>query len=195
MIEISATAVEYFNKLLGQQGEEGLGLRIDVQAPGTARAECDLQFCPPGTQALDDEKLSFDGFDLYVAAASRHWLEGAEIDFEREGTGGQLSIKAPGIKGNAPGDDATLAQRVAWVVENEINPMLASHGGRVALVDITEKTEVVLQFGGGCHGCGMVDVTLKEGIEKTLVKHFPQISGIVDATDHNSGENPYYAGA
>jgi Fe/S biogenesis protein NfuA len=194
VIEISATAVEYFKHLLSQQGEEGLGLRIAVDAPGTPRAECDLQFCPPGSHALDDEKLSFDGFDLYVAASSRRWLEGAEIDFEREGTAGQLSIKAPGIKGNAPGDDAPLAQRVSWVVDNEINPMLASHGGRVALVDITEKTEVVLQFGGGCHGCGMVDVTLKEGIEKTLIKHFPQITGIVDATDHDSGENPYYAG-
>lgn len=194
MIEISSTAQEYFRHLLSQQGEEGLGLRIQVLSPGTPRAECDLQFCPPGTHEADDERLAFDGFELFVAADSRPWLSGAEIDFEREGTAGQLSIKAPGIKGSVPADDAPLAQRVSWVVENEINPMLASHGGRVALVDITEKTEVVLQFGGGCHGCGMVDVTLKEGIEKTLVKHFPEISGIVDATDHQSGENPYYAG-
>ena len=62
----------------------------------------------------------------------------------------------------------------------------------VALVDITDRNEVVLQFGGGCHGCGMADVTLKQGIEQTLTRHIPEISAVLDATDHASGENPYY---
>jgi Fe/S biogenesis protein NfuA len=63
----------------------------------------------------------------------------------------------------------------------------------VALVEITENMEVVLQFGGGCHGCGMADVTLKQGIEQTLTRHIPEITAVLDATDHHSGQNPYYA--
>jgi Fe/S biogenesis protein NfuA len=60
-------------------------------------------------------------------------------------------------------------------------------------VEITRKMEVVLQFGGGCHGCGMADVTLKQGIEKTLTEKIPEITAVIDATDHRSGKTPYYA--
>ena len=91
-----------------------------------------------------------------------------------------------------PGAEAELSDRVAWLLETEINPGLASHGGHVELEEITESLEVVLRFGGGCHGCGMVDVTLKEGIENSLKTNFPEIRGILDATDHSTGENPYY---
>lgn len=193
MIQITDDAQDYFRKLIEQQDGDGLHLRIRVIAPGTPHAECDLQFCPAGRERDTDTRLSFDGFDLFVAADSASWLEEAEIDFERSGAGGQLSIRAPGIKGARPDDDAPLEDRVSWVVESEINPMLASHGGRVALVEITEATEVVLQFGGGCQGCGMADVTLKQGVEKTLRDHFPEITAVLDATDHQSGTNPYYA--
>jgi Fe/S biogenesis protein NfuA len=81
---------------------------------------------------------------------------------------------------------------VSWLLETEINPALASHGGHVALVEVTEKMEVVLQFGGGCQGCGMADVTMKQGIEQTLSRHIPEITAVVDVTDHQSGVNPYY---
>ena len=79
------------------------------------------------------------------------------------------------------------------MLETEINPALAAHGGRVGLVEITEEKQAVLQFGGGCHGCGMADVTLKQGIEQTLTQRIPEITGVLDATDHRSGKNPYYA--
>jgi len=193
LIQITDDAQDYFRKLIEQQDADDLHLRIRVLAPGTPNAECDLQFCPAGQERSSDTRLAFDGFDLLVAEDSTVWLEDAEIDFERSGAGGQLSIRAPGIKGARPDDDAPLEDRVTWVVESEINPMLASHGGRVALVEITEATEVVLQFGGGCQGCGMADVTLKQGVEKTLRGHFPEITAVLDATDHRSGTNPYYA--
>ena len=79
-----------------------------------------------------------------------------------------------------------------WVIQSEINPRLASHGGVVSLETITADKDVVLRFGGGCQGCGMADVTLKEGIEKTLLQEFPELRGILDATDHEQGVNPYY---
>ena len=104
-----------------------------------------------------------------------------------------MTIKAPNIKGRAPAADANLSERVNWLLTTEINPSIASHGGQVALQEITADKEVVLQFGGGCHGCGMVDVTLKDGIEKTLREKLPEISGVIDATDHSTGENPYYS--
>ncbi len=193
MINITQTAQDYFNKLIGQQDEEGLGLRIAVSHPGTPGAACDLQFCPQGQNMPDDVVQEFDGFRLFIAAASEKWLEKAEIDFEEDPTGGQLTIKAPGIKGDAPGSDAAIEDRVSWLLQTEINPALASHGGRVVLVEVTENKEVVLQFGGGCQGCGMADVTMKQGIEQTLKREIPEITAVMDVTDHAQGTNPYYA--
>ncbi len=194
MIEITETAQTYFQRLIEQQDDDELALRISVNHAGTPGASCDLQFCPRGQSMPDDHELEFSGFSLFVAKASAPWLEKAQIDFEEDATGGQLTIKAPGIKGSEPSSEASLEDRIGWLLETEVNPALASHGGRVALVEITERKEVVLQFGGGCQGCGMADVTLKQGIEQTLMRHIPEITAVMDATDHRSGTNPYYAG-
>ena len=194
MIEITEAAQDYFLRLIEQQDDEDLALRMSVNQAGTPGASCDLQFCPRGHSMPDDNEQEYPGFSLFVANASEQWLDKAQIDFEEDSTGGQLTIKAPGIKGSEPSKEASLEDRVGWLLETEVNPSLASHGGRVALVEITEKKEVILQFGGGCHGCGMADVTLKQGIEQTLTRHIPEITAVKDATDHQSGTNPYYAG-
>jgi Fe/S biogenesis protein NfuA len=193
MIEITSTAQAYFEKLISQQDEDGLGLRIQVKQPGTPNASCDLQFCPKGQHQADDHVVEYDTFNLYVARISAPWLEKAQIDFDEDATGGQLTIRAPGIKGSEPAADAPVERRIEWLLESEINPALASHGGRVSLVEITREMAAVLQFGGGCHGCGMADVTLKQGIEKTLTEKVPEITAVIDATDHETGKNPYYA--
>ncbi len=194
MIEISDTAQQYFKRLIEQQDEEGLGLRIAVNQPGTPAASCDLQFSPEGQSMPDDHVVTYDGFKMFVANASKQWLAEASIDFEEDDTGGQLTIKAPGIKGTEPSSTDSIEERVSWLLETEINPSLASHGGHVSLVEITDKKEVVLQFGGGCQGCGMADVTLKQGIEQTLIRNIPEITAVMDSTDHQLGQNPYYAG-
>ena len=194
MIEITENAQVYFRRLIEQQDDEELGLRMSVHHAGTPGASCDLQFCPGGQSLPDDHELSFDGFSLFVAKASTPWLEKAQIDFEEDSTGGQLTIKAPGIKGSQPSAEATIEDQVGWLLETEVNPSLASHGGRVSLVEITDKKEVILQFGGGCQGCGMADVTMKQGIEQTLKRSIPEITAVMDVTDHQSGTNPYYAG-
>ncbi len=80
-----------------------------------------------------------EGFTLYVDAASVPWLDDAEIDFVTQGAGSQLTIKAPHIKGKAPAEGASLVERVRWVVEHEVNPQLASHGGRVAVEEVTAE--------------------------------------------------------
>lgn len=192
MIEITATAQEYFGKLIEQQEMDDIGLHLTVLKPGTPLASCDLQFHVAGQSGEKELEFNFDQFNLYVPVSSERWLDSAKIDFEKSSAGGQLTIKAPGIKGTKPEDSADLADKVAWIIEAEINPGLASHGGIVSLEQITEATEVVLRFGGGCQGCGMANVTLQEGIEKTLKGYFPEITAVIDATAHAEGENPYY---
>ena len=131
------------------------------------------------------------GWQAWLEASSASFLDGAVIDYETQATGGQLQIRAPKIKGEAPADSASLVERVHWIVEQEINPQLASHRGHVAVQEVTADGVVVLRFGGGCHGCGMADVTLKQGIEKTLLSKVPGVTAVRDATDHDTGEAPY----
>jgi Fe/S biogenesis protein NfuA len=99
-----------------------------------------------------------------------------------------------GLRGQVPGAEASLIDRIRYVIESEINPQLASHGGRVSLREVTAEGIVVLQFGGGCHGCGMVDKTLRGGVETTLKMRVPEVTGVADATDHATGSRPYYRG-
>lgn len=192
MIEITKSAQEYFGRLIAQQEMDDVGLYLKVLNPGTPVAACDLQFHVAGQSGEQETEFSYDGFKLFVPKDSEPWLEEAKIEFEKSDAGGQLTIKAPGIKGDKPDDSESLDARVAWVLQSEINPGLASHGGQVSLETITPENEVVLRFGGGCHGCGMVSVTLQDGIEKTLKEYFPEITAVIDATDHETGSNPYY---
>jgi Fe/S biogenesis protein NfuA len=150
-----------------------------------------LEFAEPVDLAGDEWAVDCDGFTLWLDAASVGFLDGASIDYETRATGGQLQIRAPRIKGEAPGEAASLVERVRHVVDNEINPQLASHRGHVTLQEVTADGVVYLRFGGGCHGCGMADVTLKQGIEKTLIEKVPGVTAVRDATDHATGDAPY----
>jgi Fe-S cluster biogenesis protein NfuA len=88
-------------------------------------------------------------------------------------------------------DDDVLYERVATLFDEQVNPMVARHGGHVELIDVQQGV-VMLRMGGGCQGCGMADVTLRQGIEGMLAQHVPEVRGIVDITDHSSGANPYF---
>ncbi|KRG67802.1 NfuA family Fe-S biogenesis protein [Stenotrophomonas terrae] len=192
MIQISDTAQRHFRKLIEREAVPGMGVRLSAMDPGTPSADARLEFADPSELLGDEWAVDCDGFTLYVAATSVAWLDGAEIDYVTQAAGTQqLTIKAPKIKGEAPGDAASIVERVRWVIENEINPQLASHGGRVAVQEVSADGVVLLRFGGGCHGCGMADVTLKQGIEKTLMGRVPGITAVRDATDHETGQAPY----
>ena len=192
MIQISDTAQTHFRKLIEREGVPGMGVRLSAMDPGTPTADARLEFAEPADLLGDEWAVDCDGFTLYIAATSVAWLDGAEIDYVTQAAGTQqLTIKAPKIKGEAPGDAASIVERVRWVIENEINPQLASHGGRVAVQEVSADGVVLLRFGGGCHGCGMADVTLKQGIEKTLMGRVPGITAVRDATDHETGQAPY----
>lgn len=194
MIDITERAQDHFRILIERQDIPGLGIRLHVEQGGTPAANCALEFCEPRELDGGEWAVECRGFTLHVDGASVAWLEGASIDFEPNPTGGLLNIRAPGIKGEVPGVEAGIVERVRYVIDAVINPQIAAHGGRVSLLEVTADGAVVLQFGGGCHGCGMVDVTLKNGIEKTLRHHVPEVTAVRDATDHSSGDNPYYNG-
>jgi Fe-S cluster biogenesis protein NfuA len=110
---------------------------------------------------------------------------------------GALTAEAPAVAprpegtGAAVNDDA-LYERVARLFEQQVNPMVARHGGSVELIDVQDGV-VMLRLGGGCQGCGMADVTLRQGIEGMLRQHEPAVRGLVDVTDHTAGSNPYFA--
>lgn len=193
MISISLPAQAYFLRLLSSQGGDAVGIRLSALNPGTPKADARLEFCEHGDLLGDEWAVDCEGFTLYVDAPSVPFLQQAQIDFATDATGGQLSIKAPRIKGDQPAGDASLVERVQWLIDSEINPQLASHKGRVSLESIDADGTVFLRFGGGCHGCGMVDVTLKQGIERTMMAKLPEVKAVRDATDHSTGSAPYMA--
>ncbi|MEG3191834.1 NfuA family Fe-S biogenesis protein [Lysobacter sp. D1-1-M9] len=193
MIQISESAQTHFRKLIEREALPGLGVRLSAVAAGTARADVRLEFTEPVDLNGDEWAVDCEGFTLWLEAASVNYLDGAQIDYEVQATGGQLQIRAPRIKGETPGESASVVERVHWLVEHEINPQLAQHGGHVAVQEVTGEGVVVLRFGGGCHGCGMADVTLKQGIEKTLLEKVPGVTAVRDATDHDTGAAPYIA--
>ena len=191
MIQISESAQTHFLKLIEREALPGLGVRLTAVSPGTAKADVRLEFAEPADLHGDEWAVDCEGFTVWLDAASVTYLDGAEIDYETKGTGGQLQIRAPKIKGHAPPESASLVERVHYIVEHEINPQLAQHRGHVDVQEVTADGVVLLRFGGGCHGCGMADVTLKQGIEKTLLEKVPGVTAVRDATDHDTGEAPY----
>ncbi len=193
MIQISESAQTHFRKLIEREALPGLGVRLSAIDAGTPRGDVRLEFTEPAELKGDEWAIDCEGFTLWLEADSVGALDGAEIDYETGATGGQLQIRAPRIKGAVPGESASLVERVRYLIEHEINPQLAAHRGNVALQEITADGVVVLRFGGGCHGCGMADVTLKQGIEKTLRDKVPGVTGVRDATDHDTGAAPYIA--
>lgn len=191
MIQISESAQTHFRKLIEREDLPGLGVRLAAMNPGTPTADVRLEFAEPKDLHGDEWAIDCEGFTLWLDADSTQYLDGAEIDYAAMATGGQLQIRAPKIKGEAPAESASLVERVRWIVQHEINPQLAQHKGHVSVQEVSADGVVVLSFGGGCHGCGMADVTLKQGIEKTLLTKVPGVTAVRDATDHDTGQAPY----
>jgi len=192
MVTITEPAQEYLAELLKKQDCKGIGIRVFILDPGTPKAETCISFCRPGEEKEEDERKSYPHFDAWVEQRSIPFLEDAFVDYAKDSMGGQLTIKAPNSRLPKIRDDSPLEDRINYVLFNEINPSLASHGGVVSLEEIVEDSIAVLKFGGGCQGCGMVDVTLKEGVEKTLIESVPGLTGVRDVTDHSNRENAYF---
>lgn len=192
VVTVTESAQNYLAQLIEKQNVENMGVRMFVTQPGTKYAETCLAYCRPEEVVADDEVLRFEKFCLYLDRPSLPFLEDAVVDFSAERMGGQLTIKAPNAKMPKVSEDSPLPDRVRYVLVTEINPGLASHGGEVSLVDIVDGGIAVLRFGGGCQGCSAVDLTLKEGVEKTLMARIPDLLGVRDVTDHSVTDNAFY---
>lgn len=192
MVTITEPAQEYLAQLLEKQDCEDIAVRIFILDAGTPRAETCISFCRPGEEKEDDEVQQYESFRAFIDIPSIPFLEDAVVDFAKDSMGGQLTIKAPNSRLPKISEDSPLEDRINYVLYNEINPGLAAHGGMVTLEEIVEDDVAILRFGGGCQGCGMVDVTLKDGVEKALLEQIPQLKAVRDVTDHSNRENAYY---
>lgn len=191
-ITITDAALDYLADLLEKQNTPGIGIRIFITQPGTQYAETCIAYCKPGEEKPDDQPIGLKSFTAYIDAISQPFLEDALVDYATDRMGGQLTIKAPNAKVPMVNEDSPLNERVDYYLQTEINPGLASHGGMVSLVDIVDDNVAVLRFGGGCQGCGQVDLTLKDGVERTLLERIPELTAVRDVTDHTNRENAYY---
>ncbi|OOS24170.1 Fe-S biogenesis protein NfuA [Moraxella pluranimalium] len=194
-IKITDSAQDYLAELLAKQEVEGIGVRIFVEHAGTPRAECCMSYCQPDEVDEDDLHIAYDKFTAHIDAPSIPYLHDAVIDYNKDRFGGQLTFRAPNSKVPQVGENASIEERINYVLQSEINPNLASHGGSVELLEVIEDEAgltAVLKFGGGCQGCSAVDVTLRQGVEVQLKQSIPELTQVVDSTDHSVSDNAYY---
>ncbi len=188
VLTVTDAAAKKITSAKSAEDSADVALRVTAREEG-ARFRYELKLVAADSKGKDDSVISLDGIDLYLDSESAACLRGATLDYVD-------GISGSGLKFDNPNKTALarhpLGARVQQILDDQINPGLASHGGAVSLVDIQE-TRIVLSFGGGCQGCGMVDVTLKDGVTAQLQQQIPEITEVVDVTDHSAGENPYYA--
>lgn len=191
MVTITDSAQGYLKELLAKQGEDVMGVRVFVNQPGTPKAETCIAYCREADVTSLDQEMEYADFKAWFDGKSLPFLEDALIDYAADRMGGQLTIKAPNAKLPKVNENSPIEDRVNYLLYNEVNPALASHGGEVSLVEMTDDMIAVLQFGGGCQGCGMVDATLKDGVEKTLMENIAELAGVRDITDHSDKSQAY----
>ena len=190
-VEITESAVNYLKDLLESQ-EEPTNIKIFVSDPGTMKAETCIVYCRVGEEEQDDILMDIKDINVFLENESISFLEDCKVDYHPDKFGGQLTIRAPNAKIPSLSKDSSIEEKINYYLYSEINPSLASHGGEVSLVEVIDSSKAVLRFGGGCQGCGMVDLTLKNGVEKTLKDNIPEISEIIDSTDHSFKDNAFY---
>lgn len=186
MIEITESAQEKLLEILNSREEEIVGVKLAIRGRGPAGFDHSMQFVLAGEEPEDAEISENGQLLVFVDRESAENLKGSTIDFIP--ATGQFDIDNP----NPPfAWDDPLSQRVQDVLSHQINPSVAQHGGWVMLLEVKDDTAYI-ELGGGCVGCGMVDVTLKQGVEVAIKAAVPEIVAVIDTTDHASGTNPYF---
>lgn len=194
MITFTDRAQEMLQTFLG--GENGQALRIRVGGPKTAPT-FDLSLVDAGDRSDDERSVDGDGIAVLVKADDVDLVEGATIDYvERVNESGfevrpaRSAIPDPATRRSGEVPEGPIANRVREVLDNQVNPAIAAHGGMISLVDV-EETEIYVEMGGGCQGCALSRMTLRQGVERMLREAVPELTAVHDITDHASGENPY----
>jgi Fe/S biogenesis protein NfuA len=187
MLTITDAAKQQILSIMESQGRQGDNLRLGIAGRSSAGFRYTLGLLEKGQENADDIVAYGDAFKVFVDPQSAPSLQGTTVDYVDQG------MQGSGFKIDNPNPVWTdpMALRVQELIDNRINPGIASHGGFVELLEVKDDT-IYVRLGGGCQGCGMVDVTLRQGIEVLLREEIPEIQRVVDTTDHASGNNPYY---
>ncbi len=185
-IQLTDKAREQFLAVLRSEEEPGLAVRLTVTGRGPRGFQYALDLMKEGEGKADDVLIDHGEFKMFVDPDSAKKVDGATIDWVQRGLEAGFRFDNP----NALWDDP-VAQRVQEVLDAQINPTVAMHGGFVSLLDV-KGDAAYIALGGGCQGCGMADVTLKQGIEVMIREAVPEIHEVYDTTDHAAGTNPYY---
>jgi len=199
MLTITQQAREKILAVLNDPARKSHGLRLTVKPMGSAMPQYGLSLVEKETPGLNDQVVTVDGVRIYLDRLSLPYVQGATTDYTNGANGEGFLIKTSyqppkpelpaSIAGEAPtGPDAEAIQKL---LEEQINPGLASHGGHATLVGLKDSV-AYLQLSGGCQGCGSATATLKQGIVTMIKRELPHIKDVLDVTDHAAGTNPYY---
>jgi len=186
MITITKLAREKILALLASEGRKGLALRFAIDGRGAGGFRYRLGFVEPNDQRADDTVVDGGGFEVLIDSSSAPHLQGASLDYVETLQESGFKIENPNAMWSDP-----MAAAVQRILDTEINPAVATHGGSVELLEVKDQVAYIA-MGGGCQGCGMADVTLRQGIEVRIREAVPEIRAVVDTTDHAGGTNPYY---
>jgi len=171
---------------------EPLAVRIEVLDSSPLAPQYDLALIEESEKESGDQVYEQGGFEVVVPQSSVDLLQGATVDWVESMQGSGFKVENPNIVPIGEGlAEGPLADRVKQVIEMQVNPAIASHGGSVTLVEVREDV-VYLEMMGGCQGCGMAAVTLAQGIRRIIMENVPDVRDIVDVTNHDAGANPYY---
>ena len=186
MITITAAAQEKVAALIAAEEQKDLALRVAIVGHQGGSFQYDLGFVKENDLRDSDAVIDCDGFRVFIDAASAEKLVGASVDFVEGVFESGFKIANPNSVWSDP-----VAAAVQSVIDAKINPGVASHGGHVTLLEVKDG-RAYIAFGGGCQGCGMASVTLKQGVEVLIKQAVPEITAVLDTTDHASGTNPYF---
>ncbi|MDT8436291.1 MAG: iron-sulfur cluster assembly accessory protein [Gemmatimonadota bacterium] len=192
MIKFTERARERVLAFIEMEEDEQLAVRVQVLDSSPLAPRYDLALVERQERDADDLEFDGGGFPVVVDPDSAKHLEGASVDWVESLQGSGFKVENPKIRPvgeTAP--EGPLADRVRQVIQQQINPSIAGHGGAVTLVDVRDDI-VYLEMQGGCQGCGMAAVTLAQGIRRILSEAMPEIRDIIDVTNHAAGANPYY---
>jgi len=171
---------------------EPLAVRIEVLDSSPLAPRYDLSLIEDSEKEADDEVFDQGAFEVVVPRSSVSLLQGATVDWVESMQGSGFKVENPNIVPIGEGiADGPVADRVRHVIEMQVNPAIASHGGSVSLVEVRDDV-VYLEMAGGCQGCGMAAVTLAQGVRRIIMESVPEVRDIVDVTNHEAGANPYY---
>jgi Fe/S biogenesis protein NfuA len=194
IIEITDAALGKLKELRDEEADaDQLGLRVEIASRPGEDFRYELGFEEFLTAAFTDEVRTHDGLKVMIPGKDTELLQGATLDFsDTQG----LVIRNPNRPAVADveglvGDDELSAQ-IRALVDSEVNPALAAHGGFVTFVGHDGEGTAYMTMGGGCHGCSMSKMTMLDGVQTMLSEAIPGVTAVKDLTDHSTGENPYY---